>query len=192
MGLPRDWNVVKRWIYPNEIPSLTPGKEIPLGNIKNKEIPLLNDYENNPSADFWEKFPKNKLPNKPSTGINVDELEKEYFLVKNMMTESQKERAEKSILNLREGGSSYQKLPELPGCFCKNANSTFLYGQTITDNIASWVKSGFAAGPFDQPPTNYFRVNSILATKQNEKVRTILHKCVSSKRRISERQCQRI
>ena len=91
------------------------------------------------------------------------------------MTECQRQRAEKAIANFQTGGSSFQKLPELPGTFCENAKSTYTYGETITDNIASWVKNGFAAGPFDQPPMKLFRVNSILATKQNEKVRTILN-----------------
>ena len=66
-------------------------------------------------------------------------------------------------------------MSELPAVSCKNASTTFQYDETITDNIATWVKEGFAAGPFSEPPLKKFRVNSILATKQNDKVRTILN-----------------
>ncbi len=91
------------------------------------------------------------------------------------MTECQKMRAERAIQNLRLGGKSYQMSPPLPAVFCDNAKTTFKYGDTITDNIASWIKKGFVSGPFDQAPEKLFRVNSILATKQKEKVRTVLN-----------------
>jgi hypothetical protein len=45
----------------------------------------------------------------------------------------------------------------------------------MTDNVASWVKSGFVAGPFDTPPCEKFRVNALVAVEQNQKVRPCLN-----------------
>jgi hypothetical protein len=40
----------------------------------------------------------------------------------------------------------------------------------MTDNVASWVKAGFVAGPFDTPPCSKLHVNAMVAVEQNEKV----------------------
>ena len=39
--------------------------------VKNPEITVLNNYEIPADSDFWEKFPKNALPEKATTRINV-------------------------------------------------------------------------------------------------------------------------
>ena len=49
------------------------------------------------------------------------------------------------------------------------------YGKEVTDTIAHWVKSGFAAGPFDSPPLSKFRVNSLAAVPQDGKVRPVIN-----------------
>ena len=175
LGLPNDWERVTGWFKKADIPNKSSIEDTPLGNRKNIEIELLKDYRINPNPSFWTNFPKSDLPTKPETGIDVKKFENIYFETKPMMTECQKNRAERAIVNLKYGGSNFQKDPQLPGAYVANAKTTFQYGEIITDNIASWVKNGFAAGPFDQPPHKNFRVNSILATKQNEKVRTILN-----------------
>ena len=43
------------------------------------------------------------------------------------------------------------------------------------DNMVSWLKAGFASGPFLAPPLPNFRCNSILAVPQPGKVRVILN-----------------
>ena len=45
----------------------------------------------------------------------------------------------------------------------------------MTEEIANWVHKGYAAGPFDKPPTPGFRVNPILAVAQPDKIRVILN-----------------
>ncbi len=45
----------------------------------------------------------------------------------------------------------------------------------MTDNVASWVKAGFVAGPFDTPPCSKLRVNAMVAVEQNEKVRPCMN-----------------
>ncbi len=43
------------------------------------------------------------------------------------------------------------------------------------DNIASWVKQGFVAGPFLSPPFPNSRFNSMMAVEQKNKVRVIMN-----------------
>jgi hypothetical protein len=45
----------------------------------------------------------------------------------------------------------------------------------MADTVASWIKAGYAAGPFDEPPTQEFRVNSLMAVDQGKKIRPILN-----------------
>ena len=59
--------------------------------------------------------------------------------------------------------------------FRTNAESALKNGAQITDNIVTWVKKDFAAGPFDEPPLKNFRVNPLMAVVQPGKVRPILN-----------------
>ena len=48
-------------------------------------------------------------------------------------------------------------------------------GALLTDVIATWIKKGFVAGPFDAPPMAGFRANPLAAVVRNGKVRPILN-----------------
>jgi hypothetical protein len=74
---------------------------------------------------------------------------------------------------MRNGAPAFQK-NDLPGCFVQNASNTLRYGREITDNIASWVHEGYAAGPFGGPPCPRFRVNPLIAVVQPGKIRPVL------------------
>jgi hypothetical protein len=89
------------------------------------------------------------------------------------MTSHENIRAMKAVDYLRNRAPSHQS-SELPGCYVKNASSTVKYGRQITDNTATWIGEGFAAGPFDEPPCENFRVNPLLAFVQPDKVRPVL------------------
>ena len=84
--------------------------------------------------------------------------------------ENRKNRTE----NRHPGAQTSLKFP-LPGIFSKNAKSAFEHGSLLTDTIVHWVKSEMVAGPFDFPPLENFRVNSLMAVKQKNKVRPILN-----------------
>ena len=94
--------------------------------------------------------------------------------MKHKMTSHQYERSKRAVIYLREGAPAFQ-IEELPSCYVKNAAVTIKYGQQITENIATWVKDGYAAGPFDSPPCAKFRVNPIIAIVQPSKVRPVLN-----------------
>jgi hypothetical protein len=67
------------------------------------------------------------------------------------MTSHQYEQSMKAVNYLRHGAPAHQK-SALPGRFVGNSASTFKHGQIVTDNIATWIKERFAAGPFDYLP----------------------------------------
>jgi hypothetical protein len=150
------------------------------------EIPILDDYGKYPSACFWEKFPKRQLPEGHETKIDVEQLDYRIESNKSKMTVHQYERSKKAVDYLRNGAPSFQK-KVLPGCFEKNSNSTVKNGQEVTEAIATWIKEGYAAGPFDSPPYPNFRVNPIMAVVQPGKVRPVLD--VSSPKEESYNSC---
>jgi hypothetical protein len=45
----------------------------------------------------------------------------------------------------------------------------------ITDAVASWIKAGFVAGPYETPPFGEFRVNPMMAAVQKTKYRPIMN-----------------
>jgi len=141
---------------------------------KNPEIPILHDYNTAPNQTFWDKFPKNNLPSSPTTKINVDLFEQKIHDKKNSLSPNVWARAQKSVSYLRYGGPAFQKT-YLPACVVKNSKAAHENGAEVTDCIASWIKKGFVSGPFDSPPLENFRVNSLLAVPQPGKVRVCLN-----------------
>jgi len=142
-------------------------------NLKWQHIPALKDYTVNPDPSFWKNFPRNDLPLRAETGMDVKKLEEKVRSFREKMTEHQYDRSMKAVDYLKNGAPAFQKV-DLPGCFVKNAPSTLKHGREITDNIATWVSEGYAAGPFDSPPCSNFRVNPLIAVVQPGKLRPVL------------------
>jgi len=136
-------------------------------------IPVLKDYSVDPGEEYWKVFPSRPMPTKAESSIDADKLEVMVEDRKHKMTNHEYTRALKAIEFLRNGAPSHQK-SSLPGCFVKNASSTVKYGRQMSDNIATWIREGFAAGPFKEPPCENFRVNPLLAVVQPDKVRPVL------------------
>ena len=149
LGLPDNWDRVSRWILFNGTVIIPTKPVIKPKAKKCPEIDTLADYSIDPPSTFWDKFPKNPLPMLPKTSIDVCKLQEKVDSVKSKMTSAQKLRACECIKSLIEGADSCQK-SSLPPCFCQNAKSTYIYGEEVTDTIASWVKQKFVSGPFDQ------------------------------------------
>jgi hypothetical protein len=135
---------------------------------------VLKDYSVNPKPEYWENFPSKALPTEPTCEVNVPLLAKLCSRKVHMLTNSERIRAHTCIDNLKNGASSFQKSP-LPACYQKNAANTVTHGREVSDAIASWLKKGFAAGPFDTPPLQNFRVNPLMAIQQSGKVRPVLN-----------------
>jgi hypothetical protein len=138
------------------------------------DLTILDDYSKAAPDSYWEAFPKNSLPDKPSCDVNIQNLSSLCEEKDHLLTNSQISRANTCKENLMKGASSFQKDP-LPACFQKNANNTVTYGKEVADAIASWVSKGFVAGPFDNPPVKDFRSNPLMAIQQSGKVRPVLN-----------------
>ena len=141
--------------------------------IKNSEIPILENYEKDPGEWFWKEFPSKQLPSVPESSIDSDKLLSELEGVKDRITHAEYTRGLRAIESIKEGAPSHQK-SSLPGCFVENSSSTTKHGREVSDNIATWVKNNYAAGPFRTPPLSEFRVNPLLAVVQPGKIRPVL------------------
>jgi hypothetical protein len=94
--------------------------------------------------------------------------------LRDKLTKAQWDRAVRTLEYLECGAPSHQK-KVLGPCKVENSSVTIRNGAAITDNIATWVDKGYAAGPFDSPPCSEFRVNPLLAVVQPTKVRPVLN-----------------
>jgi hypothetical protein len=174
LGLPDDWSRVKKWLN-NTVYCFRASQQIIPERVKKcPEVPTLQNYNVPPPKEFWLSFPKNGLPKTPKTCVNVPVLEEKIRQVQHSLTWAQLRRAEKCVDSLMTGGGAGQRFP-LPPCYQKNAQSTVKFGEEVVDTVASWVKKGFVAGPFDYPPLPQFRVNPLMAVDQVEKVRLVLN-----------------
>ena len=150
MGLPVIWSIVMGWLLFTGTWNKCRSEQIPLIKYKCPEIPVLNNYSK-AGHEFWDKFPKTPLRSMVVTSVKAEKFSELVEQNKTRMTPQQLARARRVEQGLREGMSSYQK-SELPAMRVENAGSTLKYGRQITDQVAHWVKSGFASGPFDSPP----------------------------------------
>jgi hypothetical protein len=165
---------VKNWLL-FKGPLSKPKAEEPCKvKIKCPEIPILESYDKDPGKKFWASFPKREFPNKVHTDINVSNLAKLLQERSPLLTTAERLRGAKTLDFLTNGASAHQK-NALPCVTVRNAKSACKHGRYMTDNVASWVKAGFVAGPFDTPPCSKLRVNAMVAVEQNEKVRPCMN-----------------
>ena len=52
----------------------------------------------------------------------------------------------------------------------------------FTDNLCSWLKQGFVAGPFKEPPIEGLRINTVFSVEQPDKYRNIMNMSFPKKR----------
>jgi hypothetical protein len=149
-------------------------KTIVSNKILCPDIPVLLDYSRGADESYWKAFPKRPLPDKPMCEVNIENLVSLTKKCSEHITFCELMRANTCIDNLATGASSFQKSP-LPACFQKNASNTITHRREVSDAVASWLRKGFAAGPFDQPPVSNFRVNPLMAIQQSGKVRPVLN-----------------
>ena len=147
---------------------------MPLNGLKNAEIPILADYGGIAGDEFWKKFPSRELPEKASTRVDVVRFKQLIDDVSCKMSATELRRAERTVSDLINGASAFQK-SELPPLSSVNSKSAEDNGALLTDTIATWVKKGFVAGPFSTPPTAGFRANPLAVVVRNGKVRPILN-----------------
>jgi len=170
LGLPEDWSTLEEWA--KQPFNFGPPIQDPPERTENRFAGI--NFRKKLPAEFWSQFQKNELPKKPSTKINAPQLKKEIEKVEHSWTIHQKEAAATALKNLSEGAPAHQK-SDLPGAILRNAASAHTYGPEVTANLEKWLKEGYLAGPFTEPPLPDFRANSIMAVEQHQKVRLILN-----------------
>ena len=166
--------MVDNWLNEKKSP-IHPGAEKEAGfTIKNKDIPVLENYAVSPDSSFWSKFPKRDLPLRPSTRINIRNLEKLTNENRDKLTKSELKRARRVIEDLKNGADACQK-SDLPPLATRNSPTSVQYGEPMTDKIATWLTDGVIAGPFECPPTKKFRCNPLIAIARNGKIRPVVN-----------------
>ncbi len=145
----------------------------PIWQKKNPEIPKLENYIQFPPTSFWDSFPSH-YPSDIKKTVNIELLKRYIAKCWTLWTLPQKRTASRAVAFLEA------KIPAplttvLPGIQEKNAPSATENGEFMTDVLATWVKKGFVAGPFEKPPFKDFRGNPLMAAVQRTKVRPILN-----------------
>jgi hypothetical protein len=115
----------------------------------------------------WKDFAFKRIPRKPETRVNIVALEELVRKNKDRLLSQELARAERTIDYLRHGAPALQ-LARLKSCLVPNKPMTLDARAAILKTIEDWVKKGFVAGPFREPPLDNFRVNGMIAIIKGE------------------------
>ncbi len=74
-----------------------------------------------------------------------------------------------------QSGSVVPFVSVLPSITVPNTASVVLHGEEFTDVLAWWIRNGYVAGPFDNPPLPEFRTNAMMAVEQRDKIRIVMN-----------------
>jgi hypothetical protein len=173
LGLPEPWGIIEEWIDDSKDVIGSEKKPREPWKKKNPDIPALKSYSSPPNESFWELFPTH-YPSDLKQTVNISNLKKYIDICWHDWTLPQKRTATKAVAFLEAKVPAPLK-QSLPGLIEKNAPSALENGEFITDVLATWVKKGFVAGPFREPPMEGFRGNPLMAAVQKTKVRPILN-----------------
>ena len=115
LGLPP--RKLEGWFDQRKFTEILPNRVISEKPLKNLEIPLLNNYRENPGSLFWEKFPHFPLPNPDdyNSPINFEKLKENYIRVKSRMGLEEIEMMDRTLENLTFGADNYVNESLLPG-----------------------------------------------------------------------------
>ena len=135
-------------------------------------LPQLSSYAD-PAPDwFWPLFPSNYVCPAPAM-INVHKLHAMALVAQYPDSDRLARVVERLTFGASIGCEGKFRLPSR----ARNSKSALDDGYQVTDEIASWIKQGFALGPLDmeQVPATA-KVNSIMTrAKPNGSVRIILN-----------------
>jgi hypothetical protein len=165
----RDWWRCRFAGTADFVPVEPPGKEF---KPKFPMLPVLDDYREITSQEFWDGFPVNFIqPAKSNiSAVRLRELWEEAGLEVGV--------GEERVIRWLEEGASIGCEGECRAAsVSKNTKGAYANGRQVSDAIASWVKQGYAYGPVEEEevPADA-KINSILTrAKPNGAVRIILN-----------------
>ena len=83
---------------------------------------------------------------------------------------------EEVIHNLRYGvATPFKHNPEPLWAPTSHTQTDRTAAAGFTDNLCSWLKQGFVAGPFKEPPIEGLRINTVFSVEQPDKYRNIVN-----------------
>jgi len=150
-----------------------PLPELPPPKIFKPKVPLpvLEDYTRDPGVEFWREFPANYRPGSSlisavklrglALGVGVSDATRLDAVCRDL------------VLGADIGCRGVYRLPSRSS----NAPSALEFPREVTDAVATWVRAGFAVGPFgeEEVPAGA-KVNGIMTRpKPNGAVRIILN-----------------
>jgi hypothetical protein len=160
LGLPMDWARIWKWCLPAPVtPILAHALSQPAPKVLRQPTGKLNVN--------WEDFTFKSIPRKPETRVNILALEELVRKNKDRLLSQELARAERTIDYLRNGAPALQ-LARMKSCLVPNKPMTLDARAAILKMIEDWVKKGFVAGPFKEPPLDNFRVNGMIAIIKGE------------------------
>jgi len=119
-------------------------------------------------------FPSATIPQQLFTPVDVFRFQNIYNQLRPTWTIHQQAVGDSALQSLLQGAlPTFQQ--HLPPISVSNTSTALRYGEWVTDTIASWIKSGFVAGPFSSPPYPNFRTNALHAVEQHDKIRPVLN-----------------
>lgn len=160
LGLPTDWSRVERWCQP------APARATPMRAQQQSAPPVACQSAEKVPTD-WSSFPFKGIPCKPETRVNIDALEKLVLENGGKLLQKEVERAERTIDYLRNGAPSLQ-LKQLKPCLVQNKLTSVEARAAVLKTMGDWIKKGFVADPFKEPPLDDFRVNGMIAIIKGE------------------------
>jgi hypothetical protein len=173
LGLPDDWETIASWLdETKDIPNCVESSSESFV-LKNTEIPVLENYAENPDLQFWKCFPTN-YPTGLCKKVNTEKFEGYVNKHWEKWVLPKKKVALDALRNLK-GKNEVKFVKRLGPLSESNARSAIKNGRYITDSIVNWVKAGFVAGPYTKNPFPLFRVNPLMAAEQKTKVRLIMN-----------------
>jgi hypothetical protein len=165
----RDWWRCRFISTADFVPEEPPCKEF---KPKFPMLPVLKDYKDIDSQEFWDRFPVNFIQPAKS---NISAVRLRELLVGagiEMGLEEEK------VIGWLAGGASIGCEGECRAAsVSKNTKGAYANGPQVSDAIASWVKQGYAFGPVEEEEVPAgAKINSILTrAKPNGAVRIILN-----------------
>jgi hypothetical protein len=167
-GQLRGWvsRVVEVWNV--ELPPQSQGKLF----VGKNGIRKLDRYDRDPGADFWADFP-----------VNRSMEGKSVICVKKLAALGEKlglggnELLAAVCRDLEHGADIGCVGPYRAPTSSRNARSALEAGEQVTDAVASWIKKGFVAGPFDakECPPDAKRNGLMCRPKPDGAVRVIMN-----------------
>jgi hypothetical protein len=165
----RDWWWSRFGQSVSIVPEEPPGKQF---KPKFPMLPVLSDYSQISSDDFWNVFPVNFIQPAKSN-ICADKLVE----MAGKSGLGQDPEVLKVVQWVRHGAEIGCKGRFRAASVSKNTKGAYAAGRQVSDAIAAWVKQGYAFGPVEEDDVPaHAKINSILTrTKPNGSVRIILN-----------------